>query len=253
MPENKKSQMSIPSRNAEESAQEKNAQENPACEEESSSRDGKGEQHSRMPESKHTRCIQKILAAVGAFLDSLDGEEEPEPPPPPEKPLKESIQAFIGRCRDHEGRKTMLKEFGEWSWTMFFRGTVVFFLFVLTIWGTIRALDFIDNHGVKFYPSYEVVDYLTAEHESLEAAAYRVTPSAGKKDSIPLEGFDAKCIETVRPIRIYADEYGVYLMTSKGWYTGEHGIFIAKDEERMPPDINWGLIEGRIYTYAIYD
>ena len=42
-------------------------------------------------------------------------------------------------------------------------------------------------------------------------------------------------------------------MTSKGWYNGEHGIFIAKDEENMPPDLNWGLIEGRIYTYAIYD
>ena len=54
-------------------------------------------------------------------------------------------------------------------------------------------------------------------------------------------------------IRIYSDEYGIYLTTSKGWYNGEHGIFIAKDEEKMPPDINWGLIEGRIYTYAIYD
>ena len=41
-------------------------------------------------------------------------------------------------------------------------------------------------------------------------------------------------------------------MTSKDWYNGEHGIFIAKDEENMP-EINWGLIEGRIYTYAIYD
>ena len=147
----------------------------------------------------------------------------------------------------------MLKEFGEWSWTMFFRGTVFFFLFVLTIWGTIWALDFSENHRIKFYPPDEIVDYLTAEHESLEAVAYQLTPSAGKKDNIPLDRFDSKCIETVKPIKIYADEYGIYLMTSKGWYNGEHGIFIAKDEEKMPPDINWGLIKERIYTYAIYD
>ena len=136
---------------------------------------------------------------------------------------------------------------------MFFRGMVFFFLFVLTIWGTIWALDFSENHRIKFYPPDEVVDYLTAEHESLEASAYQITPLTGKTDNIPFEQFNAKCIETVKPIKIYADEYGVYLMTSKGWYNGEHGIFIAKDEENMPPDINWGLIEGRIYTYAIYD
>jgi len=34
------------------------------------------------------------------------------------------------------------------------------------------------------------------------------------------------------------------------WRDGYHR---TKDEENMPPDINWGLIEGRIYTYAIYD
>ena len=247
-------------------------QENPAHEAEASSCDQKDKQSdpgsafhdspskmfsdkpdSAIPESKFKRGFKKGWAALDAFLKSLDEEEEPEPPPPPEKPLKESIQDFIERCRDHEKRKLMLKEFGEWSWTMFFRGTVFFFLFVLTIWGTIWALDFSDNHRIKFYPPDEVVEYLTAEHESLEAAAYQLTPSAGKTDNIPLEQFNAKCIETVKPIRIYADEYGIYLMSSKGWYNGEHGIFIAKDEEKMPPDINWGLIEGRIYTYAIYD
>ena len=202
-----------------------------------------------VPRSK----FKKALNALNAFLDSLDEEEEPEPPPPPEKPLKESIQEFMERCRDHEKRKVMLKEFGEWSWMMFFRGMVFFFLFVLTIWGTIWALDFSENHRIKFYPPDEVVDYLTAVHESLEAAAYQITPATGKKENIPLEQFNAKCVETVKPIKIYADEYGVYLMTSKGWYNGEHGIFIAKDEERMPPEINWGLIEGRIYTYSIYD
>ena len=207
----------------------------------------------RSPASVPQSKIKKMLAALNAFLDSLDEEEEPEPPPPPEKPLKESIQEFIERWRDQEKRKVMLKEFGEWAWMMLFRGLVFAILFGLTIWGTIWALDFSENHRIKFYPPDEVVEYLTAEHESLEAAAYQITPATGKKGNIPLDRFNSKCIETVKPIKIYADEYGVYLMTSKGWYNGEHGIFIAKDEEKMPPDINWGLIEGRIYTYAIYD
>lgn len=196
---------------------------------------------------------KRMYEAVNAFLDSLDEEEEPEPPPPPEKPLKESVREFVERCRDREKRAVMLKEFGEWSWTMFFRGMVFFFLFVLTIWATIWALDFSEKHRIKFYPPDEVVNYLTAEHESLESLAYRMTPLVGRNDDIPVNEFDAKCVETVKPVRIYSDEYGVYLMTSKGWYNGEHGIFIAKDEENMPPDINWGLIEGRIYAYAIYD
>ena len=206
----------------------------------------------RNPESVPQSKFKKVLNALNAFLDSLD-EEEPEPPPPPEKPLKESIQEFIERWRDQEKRKEMLKEFGIWARRLVICGTVYLVLFGLTIWGTIWALDFSENHRIKFYPPDEVVAYLTAEHESLEAAAYQITPATGKKDNIPPEHFNAKCIETVKPIRIYADEYGVYLMTSKGWYNGEHGIFIAKDEEQMPPDINWGLIEGRIYTYTIYD
>ena len=201
------------------------------------------------PESK----FKRMLDAVNAFLDSLDEEEEPEPPPPPEKPLKETVRDFIDRCRDREKRTEMLKEFGEWSWTMFFRGTVFFFLFVLTILGTIWALDFSENHRIKFFPPDEVTNYLTAEHESLEAVASKMTTLIGRNDKVPLDSFDTKCIEIVKPIKIYSDEYGVYLMTSKDWYNGEHGIFIAKDEENMPPDLNWGLIEGRIYTYAIYD
>ena len=197
--------------------------------------------------------LKRVLSAVNAFLKSLDVEDEPEPPPPPEKPLKETIQEFFECCRDREKRIVILKNFGEWCWTMFFRGTVFFFLFVLTIWGTIWALDFSENHRIKFFPPDEVVDYLTAEHEQLEAKAYRMTPLTGKDVNISFDHFDKKLIETVKPIRVYSDEYGIYFMTSKDWYNGEHGIFIAKDEENMPPDLNWGLIEGRIYTYAIYD
>ena len=202
-----------------------------------------------VPESR----FKRILAFVNEFLKSLDEEEEPEPPPPPEKPLKESVREFVERCRDREKRIVMLKGFGEWCWMMFFRGTVFFFLFVLTIWGTIWALDYSDTHRIKFYPPDEVVDYLMAEHEALEATAFQLTPPGSRKNDIPFDRFDAKLIETVKPVKIYSDEYGIYLMTSKDWYNGEHGIFIAKDEENMPPDLNWGLIEGRIYTYAIYD
>lgn len=250
MPDNK-NQQSIPSGNAEDSAPE-----NPVGEAESSSCDGKNEPSNRdsaIPESKFKSGAKKVWASINSFLDSLEQEEEPEPPPPPEKTVKESVQEFIERCRDREKRTAMLKEFGKWGLTVFLHGTVYLILFALTIWGTIWALDFNDNHRIKFYPPDEVVDYLTAEHENLEAAACQITLSADKKDDIPLGRFDAKCIETVKPIKIYADEYGVYLMTSKGWYNGERGIFIAKDGEKMPPDINWGLIEGRIYTYAIYD
>ena len=219
----------------------------------STSRKIRNKLDSAIPESKFKRGLKKSWAAIDAFLGSLDAEEEPEPPPPPEKPLKESISEFIERCRDREKRIVMLQEFGEWCWTMFFRGMVFFFLFVLTIWGTIWALDYSDNHRIRFFPPDEIMDYLIAEHEKLEEDASRMTPPAGKTDNIPFDLFDAKFIETVKPIRIYSDKYGIYFMTSKGWYNGEHGIFIAKDEENMPPDINWGLIEGRIYTYAIYD
>jgi len=245
---------------------------NPACEAGPSSRDGKETQPNRIsvflestfgkiadkldsaiPESKFKRGFKKFWSAANRFLESLNEEDEPEPPPPPEKPLKESIRDFIERCRDREKRTVMLKEFGERCWTMFFHGMVYLLLFMLAILGTIWALDFSDNHRIKFYPPDEVVAYLTAEHESLEKDAYRMTPQTGKADNIPFDQFDAKLIETVKPVRIYGDQYGIYLMTSKGWYNGEHGIFIAKDVKKMPPDINWGLIEGRIYTYAIYD
>ena len=200
------------------------------------------------PQSK----FKKMLVALSAFPDSLD-EEDPEPSPPPEKPLKESLRDFIEHCRDREKRIAMLKEVRAWCWRMTIRCTVILILLALTIWGTIRALDFSENHRIKFYPPDEVVAYLSAEREAVEKAAYEMTPLAGKDDSISFGHFDPKLIETVKPVKIYSDEYGIYFMTSKGWYNGEHGIFVAKDAENMPPDINWGLIEGRIYTYAIYD
>jgi len=202
-----------------------------------------------VPQSK----LKQLLTSVNAFLKSLDKEEESEPPIPPEKPLKETVRELMDRCRDREKRHEMLKEFGEWSWTMILRGTMLLLLLAVTIWSTIWALNYSDTHRIKFFPPEEVMEYLSAEHENLENAASQLMPLVGKDDDIPPDRFDAKFIETVKPLRIFGDEYGIYFMTCKDWYNGEHGIFIVKDAEHMPPDLNWGLIEGRIYTYAIYD
>ena len=231
-------------------AQESPALEKQASEAEAPVRGGAGPH--AVPAAATQSKFKRLLASVNAILEPLD-EERQEPSPPPEKPLRESVRDFIERCRDRGKRPAMLKESGKWCWTVFSRGMVFFFLFMLTILGTVWALDCSNMHSIKFFPPDEVVNYLTAEHETLEEAACRMTPSAGREDDIPFDRFDARCIETVRPVRIYSDEYGVYLMTSKDWYNGEHGIFIAKDAEDMPPGLNWGLIEGRIYTYTIYD
>lgn len=112
-------------------------------------------------------------------------------------------------------------------------------------------MEFSKNHRVIFPPD-EVVIYLISEQENLEAAACQIMPLDGENDNIPFDRFDDKCIETAKPIKIDADEYGINPMTSKGRDNTEHGIFIAKGEEKMPPDITWGLIGGRIYSYAIY-
>ena len=90
------------------------------------------------------------------------------------------------------------------------------------------------------------------EHEALEAVACGMTTMAGKNDDIPLEQFGEKCVELLHPVKAYSDEYGVYLMTSKDWYSGEHGIFIARDNNNLPPKLSWGLIKGRIYAYTFF-
>lgn len=213
---------------------------------------GEGKAQSASNPSFLQRAVRTVRDEVIAFLRMPDKETAPEPPPP-EKTLRETVRGFSESCRDREKRIAMLKGLGDWSWKLFFRGTVFFFLFVLTIWSTIRALEFSEKHRVKFFPPVEVLEYLAAEHETLEAAASDMTPLVGKEDDIPFGRFDAKFIETVKPIRIHSDEYGIYFMTSRSLYNGEHGIFIAKEEENMPPDISWGLIEGRIYAYALYD
>ena len=214
----------------------------------SGEKDVRPDPESAVPQSK----FKKMLASINAFLEFLD-EEEPEPPPPQEKPFRESAREFIERCRNRDKRTVMLKEFGGWCRTMLLRVVVILFLFALTVWSTIWILNFNDRHRIKFFPPDEVAEYLAVEHESLEAAADRIMPPAGNHGDIPFDRFDAKLVETLKPIGIYGNEYGIYFMTGKDWYNGEHGVFIAKDAENMPPDMNWGLIEGRIYTYAIYN
>ena len=111
-------------------------------------------------------------------------------------------------------------------------------------------MDYVKTHTGTFYPDREIMNYLFAEHGYLEAVADRIS---GKQDNIPADLFDARSLEVIKPVRIYSDEYGVYLMTRDSWYGGEHGIFIAKDAENMREDFNWGVIAGRVFTYAIVD
>ena len=205
--------------------------------------------------SEKTDFKSRLLKFWKAFIEFLDEPDDiiVEPEPVPEKSLKETVRDFLDRWHDPKKRVEMLKEFGERVWTWFFHGMVYFLLFVLTIFFTIKALDYSENHRVKFFPPDETVEYLTKEHEALEARALPLTTMIGKLDDIPFDKFDPKTIEMVKPLKIYSDEYAVYFMTCKDWYNGEHGIFIVRDEERMPPTVNWGLIEGKIYTYAIYD
>ena len=196
--------------------------------------------------------IKKWWADFNAFLDSLD--EAENAPAEPEKPLKERIRDFKARCRVPEERKTMLKTFGDICWTFFYRCTIMVFLFFVTMAGVIWAMDFFEEHHVKFYPTdRQVVKYLIDEHESIEAAAYEMTTMAGRDENVPVGQFGAEFVEKLKPVGAYSDEYGVYVITSKTWYSGEHGIFIARDNNNMPPMLSWGLIEGRIYAYTYFD
>ena len=196
--------------------------------------------------------LLRLWKSINEFLDKMD-DVVVEPEPVPEKPLKETVRDFLDCWHDPKKRREMLKEFGEKVRIMVFHGIVYLILFVLTVFSTIKALDYSENHRVKFFPPDETVEYLTKEHEALEARARPLTTLIGKLEDIPFDKFDPKTIEMVKPLKIYSDEYALYFMTSKDWYNGEHGIFIVRDEDNMPPTVNWGLIEGKIYTYAFYD
>ena len=176
-------------------------------------------------------------AKFNAFLDSLD---EADSGAPEEKGVP-------GGPAEHGG---LLKKTGHVCWEIVFHGVIVVFLFVLAIFGTIKTLDFVNAHHVPFYPSDEIRQYLTSAHEALEEVVDGLPTGMGRGDSIPADTFGEQCATLLKPVRIYSDDYGVYLMTSKNWYVGENGIFIARDKENMPDDMSWGLIEGRVFTYA---
>jgi hypothetical protein len=201
------------------------------------------------PESK----LKKGWRRFNAFLNALEVDEPASQQPAEEKTFGESLRDFKARWHDAESRGKMLKKAGSVCWTLFFLGMISIIFFVLTLYGTAKVLDSIEARRVKLYPSDEVIKYVVAEHETLEKAAYPLTTVQGKCEDIPVERFDGKCREALKPLKIYSDEYGVYIVTSRDWYSGEHGIFIARDEENMPPALTWAWLEGRVFAYGIFD
>lgn len=181
--------------------------------------------------SKLKRCWMRF----NAFLDSLEQEDEPVP----ESGLT-------------EGKQSKCKACFSWFQSAAFDIVVIVFLFIATMAVTTWTLSFIEEQRGRFYPDADVVKCLAAEHETLEAAASELAAS-GKKADIPIDSFDRKFVEMLKPVRIYSDEYGVYIVTRSNWYAGEHGVFIANDNNNMPPKLNWGVIEGRVFAYGLFD
>ena len=152
--------------------------------------------------------------------------------------------------RSGAGRVRLLKSVGGFCWRVVYLGTILVFLFATALLGTAKTMEYVAEHRVSFYPAPEIVQYLADNHEHLEAVADRVT---SRDWPMVLNDFDAETLDTLKPIDFYRDDYGVYIVTSRDSYAGEHGIFIAYDAEKMPPRLNWGLIKGRVFPYAIFD
>lgn len=202
------------------------------------------------PQSKLKKCWKRF----NAFLDSLDEKHEATCAPESESEATMESSGGASECSGDRGRRpSFLKKAGSAVWTVFFHAALAVFFFTLTLYGTVKSLDFINERRLKLYPPDEVTEYLTAAHETLEETASELNTVYGKCKDIPIDKFDAKTVETLKPLKIYSDEYGVYLMTSRSWYDGEHGVFIARDADNMPPTVNWGWIEGRVFAYGIYD
>lgn len=204
---------------------------------------------------------KKLWGYLNAFLDYVD-EEVPEPRPEPgvseSKPKKAwaKFNAFLDSLEEPDPESSgdgakcdcPLRKTACFCRKAVFHGVILVLMFALALLVTIKVMDFVNESHVPFYPSREVMQYLMAEHETLETIAEALPPG-----EIPLDTFGAECAAVVKPLRIYSDEYGVYLMTSKNGYVGENGIFIARDAEKMPELLSWGLIEGRIFTYAFFE
>jgi len=210
--------------------------------------------------------LKKAWAAVVAFVNYLD-EEVPDTPQDEASPSKWKrcwmrFNAFLDSLEQEdetvpesgsaEGKTPKCKPFFRWCQSAAFDVVVIVFLFIATMAVTTWTLSFIEEQRGRFYPDADVVKCLAAEHETLEAAASELAAS-GKKTDIPIDSFDRKFVEMLKPVRIYSDEYGVYIVTRSNWYAGEHGVFIAKDNNNMPPKLNWGIIEGRVFAYGLFD
>ena len=98
---------------------------------------------------------KKTWASFNAFLDSLDA-ADPEP---------EASGAKEERCGNSPRRP------GALCRNVVFHVLVVALLFGLALFATTAVMSFVRERQVPFCPSEEVLRYLTAEHESLEAVA----------------------------------------------------------------------------------
>jgi hypothetical protein len=198
-------------------------------------------------------ALKKCLNRTNAFLDFLEeGVKEPRR----RKTFGETLRGIREDCRSGAGRVRLLKSAGGFCWTVFYLGTILVFLFAAALLGTAKTLEYVAAHRVSFYPAPEVVHQIVLHREALEDVADRIAAKQGGTMPIaPKSFFDVELLDMLKPIAVdlYTDEYGVYLVTSRDRYAGEHGIFIAFDAEKMPPLLNWGLIEGRIFTYALFD
>ena len=199
-------------------------------------------------------ALKKCWGRFNAFLDFLEeGVKEPKP----KKTFGETLRGFREDCRSGAGRVRLLKSAGGFCWRVVYLGTILVFLFAAALLGTVKTMEYVAEHRVSFYPAPEVEQQIVLHREALEDVADRIAASWGGswRPSDPKGFFDVELLDTFEPIMVdsYTDEYGVYLVTSRDRYSGEHGIFIPYDAEKMPPRLNWGLIEGRVFTYAIFD
>ena len=221
------------------------------------------EQAERSPAPQST--MKKLWGYLNAFLDYVD-EEVPDSPQKADAEASPSklkkawtwFNAFLDSLEAHASELpekspgNPLKKAGGFCWEIVFHCAIVVFLFGLAAFTAIKALDFVNARHVSFSPSREVMQYLVAEHESLEAAADSLPAGKDRSDNIPPALFGEQCAATLKPLRIYSDEYGFYLVTSQSEYVGENGIFIARDAERMPEDLSWWLVKGRVFAYAFF-
>jgi len=197
-------------------------------------------------ESALKRCWNRI----NAFFDFLEeGVKEPKT----KKTFGETLRGIREDCRSGTGRIRLLKSVGGFCWRVVYLGTILVFLFAAALLGTVKTMEYVAEHRKSFYPAPEIVQYLADEHEYLEEVADSKKPSPDAWPDVHSNDWDVTTLDKLKPIYFYRDDYGVYIVTSSDSYAGEHGIFIAFDSKNMPPQVSWGLIKGRVFTYVKFD